>query len=68
MWWLIAVGVTNSSSAAALKLDRRAVASKARSDASGGRRCVPMMNCPHLQGENYTFEGDESAGYADRNS
>jgi hypothetical protein len=31
IWWLIAVGVTASSSAAALKLKWRAAASKARS-------------------------------------
>ncbi|MNK81239.1 hypothetical protein D3C87_1009800 [compost metagenome] len=44
-WWLMAVGVTDSSFAASLALQWRAAASKARSEASGGRECRRAMAC-----------------------
>jgi hypothetical protein len=43
IWWLIAVGVTASSSAARLKLRWRAAASKARRVASGGSFLIGLF-------------------------
>ena len=51
IWWLTAVGVTLSSSAAFLKLSRRAEASKARSAPSGGNFLIvthPDPYAPYL--------------------
>lgn len=57
IWWLIAVGVTVSSLAAALKLRCCAAASKARNPASGGRFliCWTSVNLFHPTDEKLDF-------------
>ncbi|SVK49192.1 Uncharacterised protein [Acinetobacter baumannii] len=55
IWWLTAVALTPSASAASLKLRQPATAWKARSAPSGGKRGFLMAELFSSKAENYEF-------------